>query len=65
MKLDQYLEREGITAAEFARRIERGRSAVTRWANGKRIPDPESMRRIAEATNHKVEPNDFYQEAAA
>jgi DNA-binding transcriptional regulator YdaS (Cro superfamily) len=65
MRLSDYLAREALTAAEFGRRIGRGKSAVSRWAKGERIPDRESMGKIKRATGGRVTANDFYPAEAA
>ena len=61
MKLRDYLAREKISAAEFARRIGAGnRMTVTHYVNGSRIPGRDLMARIVETTNGAVGPKDFY-----
>jgi transcriptional regulator with XRE-family HTH domain len=60
MKLKDYLASKSITAAEFGRRIKVSQAAVTRYAAGDRIPEPDIMRRIARITGGIVSPNDFY-----
>lgn len=64
MKLKTYLEKEGITASDFALRIGVAPSTVTRSARGEAIPSPETMRAIAQATNGQVTPGDFYENVA-
>lgn len=63
MQLKDYLSVEGITASEFATRIGRSVSTVTRAARGEVIPDRATMEEIVTATDGKVEPNDFYEAA--
>ncbi len=60
MKLGDYLQTEGITAAEFGRRIGASRSTVLRWVKGARSPDSTSMRRVIDATSGAVSANDFF-----
>lgn len=61
MKLADYLSERGISAAEFARRIQVGsRMSVLRYANGERIPRPDVMARIVAQTDGEVQPNDFF-----
>ncbi len=48
MLLLDYLERENLTATQFAGRIDRSVSTVTRAMRGEVIPDPDTMKRIAE-----------------
>lgn len=38
-KLSQWMQREGVTRAEFARRMGVHRSVVTRWLDGDHIPN--------------------------
>lgn len=65
MKLVDYLAQENITAAEFGRRINRGRSAVLRWVKGERIPDREGMALIFKETAGAVRADDFFDSEAA
>ncbi|TWB39707.1 helix-turn-helix domain-containing protein [Nitrospirillum pindoramense] len=60
MTLADYLQAQGLTAAEFARRIGRSRSTVGRWCAGLRHPDAAAMRAIMEETKGAVMPNDFF-----
>jgi transcriptional regulator with XRE-family HTH domain len=60
MRLQGYLKQQNITASQFADRIGRSVSTVTRAARGEIIPDSETMRRIVEKTGGAVTPNDFY-----
>lgn len=64
MKLQDYLAREEISAAEFARRIGRAVSTVARILHGDTIPEPETLARIVVATGGAVQPNDFSSPAA-
>ena len=65
MKLAKWLADEGITVTEFARRLNRPQPTILRYVNGDRTPEPEIMAAIAEATDRKVMPNDFYDIAPA
>lgn len=60
MKLDDYLRSNRITASEFARRIGASFQAVDRYRKNQRIPCRTLMRRIVEATEGHVMPNDFF-----
>ncbi|MFC3227362.1 helix-turn-helix domain-containing protein [Marinibaculum pumilum] len=60
MRLADFLKREGISGAEFARRIGVKHPTVSRYLDGQRIPRPEQMQRIHEVTNGEVGPADFY-----
>jgi len=57
--LEKYLQDEKLTATEFAARIDRSVSTVTRAMRGS-VPDPTTLEKIVAATNGKVQPNDFY-----
>lgn len=60
MRLATYLNDNGLSCAEFGRRIGKTRAAVAAWCNGTRIPRPEQMRKIERATDGDVTPADFY-----
>lgn len=61
MKLADYLTTNRETFAAFARRIGVANAKVVqRYANGERVPQPDIMRRIVEATGGLVRPDDFY-----
>lgn len=60
MKLADYLILHAITPTEFAKRIGKPQPTVSRYVNGERIPEPEMMALIVEATKGQVTPNDFY-----
>lgn len=60
MQLKDWLTEEGQTLAEFGERIGRTAEAVRRYANGDRIPDRETMPKIAEVTKGRVTANDFF-----
>ena len=64
MNLASYLEKNDLTATAFAAQIGVAIATVTRAARGEIMPSPETMKRIMEATNGKVTPNDFYGDAA-
>jgi len=60
MKLLDYLQSRGETVTEFARRAAIEVSTVHRAAHGKTVPTPLVAKKIAEATDNAVTPNDFY-----
>ena len=60
MRLADYLRAEKLTLAAFASRIEVGPMAVHRYAKAGRVPQPDVMRRIIEATDGAVTANDFF-----
>lgn len=63
MTLSDYLRDTQQSDAHFARLIGVKRQYVQRYRNG-RIPSPEIMTRIADATAGKVTANDFFGLAA-
>ncbi len=60
LHLKDWLNSAELSYGEFGERIERSAEAVRRYANGDRIPDRETMPRIAEQTLFKVTANDFF-----
>lgn len=60
MKLKDWLDREEISNATFAAKIERTSEAVRRYASGERVPDKETMPKIFDATGGAVTANDFF-----
>lgn len=61
MKLDAYIRENGLTDAAFAEKVDRDRSAVSRWRSGATVPDADSLKKILEATGGAVTPNDFFE----
>ncbi len=61
MRLAAYLELSGKGPAAFAAEINVSAKAVSHWIGGKRIPRPEQMQKIIDATKGAVTPNDFLQ----
>lgn len=59
MKLLDYLSREGLSHSEFAKRIDRSVSTVSRLARELTFPDWPTMTAIEKATGGDVTPNDF------
>lgn len=63
MKLRKWLDLQKLTNREFAVMIDVSDSAIHRWTatdDDKRIPRPEHMASIQEATGGKVKAQDFY-----
>jgi len=60
MQLTAWMEREGITPAEFGERIGRTAAAVRFYRRGLRMPRPEVMAAIQRETGGEVGPPDFY-----
>ena len=59
MKLDAYLKREKITASEFAARMGKPASTVTRLLNGERSATMDLLEAVRVASHGAVMPNDF------
>ncbi|SHE66727.1 Helix-turn-helix [Kaistia soli DSM 19436] len=65
MKLSTYLEDNKLTHSAFAERIGVSQGAVTRYANGARLPRPAVMACIRQATAGAVTYRDFLEEPEA
>lgn len=59
MQLETYLAERQIGLGEFATRIGVTHEAVRQYVRKGRVPRPEVMDRIIEATDGAVRPNDF------
>lgn len=65
MKLADWLQENGMSAPEFAEKVEVDRSLVTKWLNGKVRPGwTDVLPRVIAATNGQVTANDFLPEGA-
>lgn len=62
-KLERYLERNRLTQADFAERVGTTQGAIARYIAGQRMPRPEVLVRIIDATGGEVTANDFLPEA--
>jgi transcriptional regulator with XRE-family HTH domain len=60
MNLRTYLDQKKISPARFAGSIKVSVAALHRYLGGERIPRPEVLERIVEATDGTVQPNDFF-----
>ena len=60
MRLDQYMETEGLSHAQFANMCGISARALYRYAKHQRVPREPVMRAIILATDNKVLPNDFF-----
>lgn len=60
MNLRRYLTVSGISEAAFGAQIGVSQAAVNRYVRRARIPTPQIMARIVEATDGQVTANDFY-----
>ena len=65
MQLSDYLAAQGETVTAFAARIDRSPSTVSRLMRGLTDPNGETLRRVREATDGAVQPNDFFDGAEA
>lgn len=61
MKLEQYLEKEGISAADFGKRINVGRMTMHRYLKKGRVPRTDVMKKIREETGGQVTADDFFE----
>jgi transcriptional regulator with XRE-family HTH domain len=59
MRLIDYLRQQKLTHAEFATRIGATQAAVTRYANGRRMPSLGKIIRIERETDGAVRAIDF------
>ena len=64
MKLGDYLKEQNIPRAKFAEHIGVSEETIRRYVKGTRIPERETMEKIALATACKVTANDFFGIAA-
>lgn len=64
MKLSQYLEKHGLSDADFGAVVGRDRATVNRWRNEMVRPDWDSLLAIEQATNGKVTAKDFVEKSA-
>jgi hypothetical protein len=60
MTLDDYLNLKSIARPAFAELIGTSPQSLARYLDRSRIPEKNTMVRIAEATNGLVTANDFY-----
>lgn len=64
MQLREYLADQKLTIPAFADLIGVKVQTVHRYVNGERLPRREVMDKIKAVTGGKVQPNDFFAEAA-
>ena len=60
MRLDEYMEAEGLSHAQFANMCGISARALYRYAKHQRVPREPVMRAIIHTTDGAVQPNDFY-----
>lgn len=65
MRLAQYLSREDLTQAAFAKKIGRSIATVSRIANGLQKPDTDTVLAIEDATRGAVRFRDLMPERSA
>jgi transcriptional regulator with XRE-family HTH domain len=59
MRLERYLKRKKISPEQFADRIGVHSTTVYRFLSGLAFPKTSNLKKISEATEGKVGPNDF------
>lgn len=60
MKLSEYLQKNGILQAEFARKIGVTQGIVSYYVSGRTMPTRKNMQKIIEVTGGEVTADDFY-----
>lgn len=65
MQLIDYLKKEGISQAKFARKIKLSPAGVCRIIKGNRFPRPETIAAIDFWTQGQVTNDDFYKQVQA
>lgn len=60
MKLNEFLALNAVKQKDFAARIDERATAINKYCLGQRIPRIDVMRKIFDATNGAVTPNDFF-----
>jgi transcriptional regulator with XRE-family HTH domain len=60
MQLRAWLEKEEMSVAEFARRLDRSYLTVWRWLRGVRTPNKDMRKRVRGATGGEVMPADWF-----
>ena len=62
MKLQDFLNSQGLTRGEFADQVGTTAEAVRLWLTDQRMPKRKSMEKIVALTNGVVTANDFFDE---
>ena len=65
MQLAQYLADKKITTTAFGKLIGKSHASVSRYARKKRMPRPNTIRRIHKATDGEVSFEDWYADETA
>lgn len=59
MTLSEYMDKHGMTDQKMSEIVGVSRSAITQYRLGDRMPKPEILVRLVEATDAKVSPMDM------
>lgn len=65
MKLQKWLESEGMSQADLARVIGCNKSQISRWLAGECLPPHKRVIAIQKLTKNAVSPEDWYKQARA
>jgi DNA-binding transcriptional regulator YdaS (Cro superfamily) len=65
MQLREYLDAMDLKVVAFAEKLGVSDPTVYRWISKERVPEPDMMRRIHQATHGMVQPNDWVLEGQA
>jgi transcriptional regulator with XRE-family HTH domain len=57
--LSDWMDKVGMSDGEMAAKVGCSRSAISRYRSGERMPRPETLIKLVDATNHDVSPMDF------
>jgi len=61
MKLEDYMNKRGLSDSEMGEKVDLSRSQVSRLRRGKARPSHAVMARFIKATNGQVKPGDFFE----
>lgn len=59
MGLNEWMHKVGMTDGEMATKVGCSRSAISRYRSGERMPRPDTLIKLLDATNNDVSPMDF------
>lgn len=59
MGLNEWMDKVGMTDGEMATKVGCSRSAISRYRSGERMPRPDTLIKLLDATNNDVSPMDF------
>ena len=60
MQIKKFLEKNGTSYSEFAKKVAGTPTSVFRYIKGTRFPDRDTLKKIYKETNGQVTPNDFF-----